>query len=106
MLEAKLQAKCVALAKTNNVLARKIHAENSKGFPDLLLIFPITGKTVYVEMKNTNGKGKLSKLQEREIERIRGQKASVFVCMSYSRFVSILTLNIAAPLKGVKEFEE
>lgn len=101
MLESKLQAKCVKLAKKNKVLARKIHAENNKGFPDLLLIFPITGKTVYVEMKSPTGKGKLSKVQEREIERIRAQNASVFVCDSYSKFAYIITLNIAGLIQGV-----
>ena len=103
MLESQLQKKCAKLAKKNNVLVRKIHCENSKGFMDLLLIFPITGKVVFVEMKNPNGKGKLSKLQEREIDKVRAQGASVYVCESYSRFTSILTIHCSKNLVGKEE---
>ena len=103
MSESKLQAKCVKLAKANNVLVYKVNAEKHKGFPDLLLVFPTTGKSVFVEMKNPNGKGKLSKLQEREIEKLRKQGASAYVCESYSRFLSILTIHCAKNLVGKEE---
>ena len=98
-MESKLQKKCVKLAKANNVLVRKVHAENRKGFPDLLLIFPITGKTVYVEMKNPNGKGTLAKLQERELGRIRKQNASAYQCASYERFAGIIRAHLRADFR-------
>jgi len=93
-MESKLQAKCMKLAKVNKVLARKVNAEARKGFPDLLLIFPITGKTVYVEMKRPNGKGKLSKLQELELDRIRKQGASAYQCASYDKFAEIIRTHL------------
>lgn len=94
MLESKLQAKCAKLAKLNKVLVRKIHAESRKGFPDLLLIFPITGQTVYVEMKRPNGTGQLAKLQERELNRIRKQNASAYQCDSYKWFTHIIETHL------------
>jgi len=100
MLESKLQAKCVKLAKRNKIMVRKIHAENRKGFPDLLLIFPDTGIVAFVEMKRPDGTGQLSKLQDREIGRIRKQGANAYQCMSYSRFLSILTLHLPGIVQG------
>ena len=99
-MEAKLQKQCMDLAKLNNVLVRKVHAENRKGFPDLLLIFPITGKTVFVEMKHPNGKGTLAKLQELELERIRKQGASAYVCDSYEWFSSIIETHLRADFRS------
>jgi len=101
MGESKLQKDCVKLAKANGILARKVHAENYKGWPDLLLVFPVTGKTIYVEMKNPNKKGSLSKLQEREIEKIQKQNASAYVCDSYRIFVDILTVQTGDFIKHV-----
>lgn len=98
-MESKLQAKCVNLAKINKILVRKVHAENRKGFPDLLLIFPITGRTVYVEMKRPDGTGKLSKLQDREIGRIRKQNASVYRCDSYERFARIIEVHLRSDFR-------
>lgn len=97
-MESKLQKKCVKLAKLNDILVRKVHVEGRRGWPDLLLIFPISGKTVYVEMKNPNGKGALAKLQNRELGRIRKQNASAYVCQSYARFKDILATHLTAGL--------
>tara|TARA_R110000803_G_scaffold5230_12_gene17387 strand:+ start:2930 stop:3232 length:303 start_codon:yes stop_codon:yes gene_type:complete len=100
-MESKLQGKCVKLAQANKILIRKVHAENRKGFPDLLLIFPITGKTVYVEMKHPNGKGTLAKLQERELDRIRKQNASAYECDSYDKFAEIIKTHLRAEFREV-----
>lgn len=98
MMESKLQKQCIKLAKLNRVLIRKVHVEGRKGWPDLLLIFPVNGKTVYVEMKNPNGKGVLAKLQEREINKIRKQNASAYTCKAYERFKDILATHLVADL--------
>ena len=101
-MESKLQKSCVKLAKRNKVLAIKVHAEGKKGWPDLLLIFPINGKTVYVEMKNPNGKGVLSKLQEREIAKIHKQNASAYTCKSYDHFKTILKTHLSSDFVEAK----
>ena len=94
MGESKLQVKCREHAEKNNVLVRKVHVEGKKGWPDLLLIFPVIGRTVYVEMKNPNKKGRLSKLQDREITKIRKQNASAYVCDNFEKFVSIIEVHL------------
>jgi len=99
-MESKLQAKCMKLAKLNKVLVRKVHAENRNGFPDLLLIFPLTGQTVYVEMKRPNGTGNLSKLQDRELKRIRKQNASAYKCDSYEWFTSIIETHLRTDFRS------
>ena len=94
-MESKLQAKCVKLAKANNIIIRKIHCEGRKGWPDLVLIFPMTAVTVWVEMKNPNGKGRVSVLQNSEIRRIKGQGGHVYVCESYEHFLEILDTHVS-----------
>ena len=94
-MESKLQEKCMKLAKVNNILARKIHSEGRRGWPDLVLIFPMTAVTVWVEMKNPNGKGRVSKLQNAEIRRIRGQGGIVYICNSYETFLKILDNHVS-----------
>ncbi len=95
-MESKLQAKCMKLAKANNILARKIHCEGRRGWPDLVLIFPVTAVTVWVEMKNPNGTGKVSVLQNSEIRRIRGQGGIVYICDSYVQFLEILNKHVSS----------
>jgi len=94
-MESKLQAKCMKLAKANNILARKLHAEGRNGWPDLVLIFPPTAITVWVEMKHPNGKGKISVLQNSEIRRIKNQGGFVYVCDSYDQFLQILGTHVS-----------
>ena len=94
-MESKLQAKCMKLAKANNILARKIHAEASKGWPDLVLIFPLDAVTVWVEMKNPNGKGRVSMLQNAEMNRIEKQGGIVYICASYEQFLLILQTHVS-----------
>ena len=99
-MESKLQKQCTKLARLNRIVVRKIHAENYKGFPDLILVFPITGKVVFVEMKRPDGTGKLSKLQEREIARLRKQGASAYECDSYEWFTSIIKTHLRADFRS------
>ena len=88
--ESKLQRKCVDICKEKRIIARKINADSNRGWPDLLLIFPISGETVYVEMKNPNGKGILSSSQRLEHKKIRAQGASVYTCDTLDKFNSII----------------
>lgn len=99
-MESKLQKKCFELAKLNNVLVRKVHVEGRKGFPDLLLVFPVTGRVVFVEMKHPNGKGVLAKLQERELGRLRKQGASAYVCDSYEWFANIIETHLRTDFRS------
>ena len=67
--EAALQRYLFAQAKKHFVFARKMQATGRVGFPDVLLASD--ARAVYVELKSPNGTGRLSKMQEREIKRMR-----------------------------------
>ena len=101
MGESTLQHECFAYAKKCGVVARKIHAEGRRGWTDALLIFPVTGETVYVEMKNPNGKGKIAKLQSIEHQKIIGQGASAYFCKNFAVFKMIVQLHLHNPLRPI-----
>lgn len=92
--ESKLQRICRRIAKSYGVIARKVNTDMESGWPDLELMFPVNGETVFVEMKNPNEKGVLSPLQIRVHERIRKQGASVYVCETVLQFMIILKLHL------------
>lgn len=100
MGESKLQKKCCDYARNWGVLARKVHVERRKGWPDLLLIFPYTGETVYVEMKNPNGKGKIAELQRTEHQKIVNQGASAYFCENFNIFRALVQTHLHIPLPG------
>lgn len=92
--ESTLQRQCRAFAIYNNVLMRKVRAEGKRGWPDWELIFPHTGETIRIEMKNPNGKGRLHDLQRIEHILIRGQNAVVYTCDSYDYFCKIIKRHL------------
>ncbi len=55
-------------------------AVGQTGFPDVLIA--INGYAVFIELKNPNGKGKLSKKQGREISKMKAAGLSVIVLQS------------------------
>lgn len=94
MGESKLQKDCINVCKNNSVLVRKVHVEGKRGWPDLLLIFRGSGETVYVEMKNPNGKGVISELQKKEHALIRDQGAAVYFCSDFLYFKEIILKHL------------
>ena len=92
--ESKLQSRCRVTAEAFGVVTRKVNTDGERGWPDLELIFPVNGETVFVEMKNPNKKGGLSKLQHRAHRRIKLQGAHVYVCDSYDEFMGILKYHL------------
>jgi len=75
--EKALQKYLMSQAAANGVYARKVAAIGRVGFPDVFLAF--NGIVTLVELKNPNGKGRLSHMQEREIARLRDQGVAVAV---------------------------
>jgi hypothetical protein len=78
-----------------------VNVDQRKGWPDLLLIFPISGETVYVEMKRPDGTGVLAKLQSIERKKIRNQGASAYVCDSYADFVEIVHNHLLTTVRDL-----
>jgi hypothetical protein len=64
-------------AKLHGILWRKLKFEGRRGAPDVLVAWG--GKMVLVELKNPNKRGRLSKIQELEIERFRAAGVDVRV---------------------------
>ncbi|MDB4261351.1 hypothetical protein N9878_00650 [bacterium] len=65
MSEGSLQAYFKNQCKARGVFWRKIKFEGQRGCPDVMIAFE--GRVMFVELKNPNGKGKLSALQVRQI---------------------------------------
>ena len=77
MSEALLQNYLIKQAKANGIYVRKLVAVGQTGFPDVLIA--INGYAVFIELKNPNGKGKLSKKQGREISKMKAVGLQVVV---------------------------
>ena len=81
------------------MLVFKFASPSHRGVPDLLVITD-TGYTFYIEVKNPNGKGRLSKLQELTIQSIRQQGAMVYVINSIEEVESIIDGLNTSPSKS------
>ena len=75
--EKALQNYLFDLAEAHGIFCRKVAAVGHVGFPDVMLAR--YGRIVLVELKSPDGKGRLSKKQEREIERLMGAGVNVYV---------------------------
>ena len=77
MSEGNLQTYFKTEAKAHNILWRKMKFEGRRGCPDVLVAWG--GKLMLVELKNPNGNGVLSKIQEREIQKFKDAGVDVRV---------------------------
>jgi len=80
--ERNLQRYLIISAELHDIFCRKVQAIGHVGFPDLFLAR--NGRIVLVELKSPSGKGRLSKKQEKEIERLRNEGINVYVIDSYA----------------------
>lgn len=85
MLEKTIQSKIINHLKKSKVFYYKNIATSVSGVPDLVYIKE--GKTVFIEVKNE--KGKLSKLQEYQIDFIRRCGGYAYVVRSLDEFLEI-----------------
>jgi hypothetical protein len=79
--EKDLQRYLILRAELHDIYARKVQAVGHTGFPDVFLAR--NGRIVLVELKSPTGKGRLSKKQEKEIERLRNEGINVYIIDSY-----------------------
>ena len=70
--EKNLQAYVKTILKKAGCLVYKFSSPSNRGVPDLLAILP-SGETIYLEIKNPNGKGRISELQRHHVNLIRKQ---------------------------------
>ena len=88
MIESKLQTKVVDLCKKCGILAFKVDSSSTRGLPDLTLVLPC-GTVLFIELKTETGR--LSALQKRIHEKLRGNKANVAVIRTIEEFETLIT---------------
>ena len=76
--EAQLEKATLRVLRASGALCYKFASPAKRGVPDDIVLLKY-GETVFVEFKNPNGRGVLSKLQEINIEKINSQGFKVFV---------------------------
>ena len=86
--ERDLQNYLIRLADLYGVYCRKVTAVGHTGFPDIFLAR--RGRLALVELKSPTGKGRLSKKQEREIERLRNEQVTVYVIDTHNGVEDII----------------
>lgn len=82
MSEKLLQQKLQKFCKQNTLLVYKFASPSHRGVPDLLVFG--RGRVALIEVKNPNGNGRLSALQERTIAHIQAQDIPVYVIDNYA----------------------
>ena len=80
--ERNLQRYLIISAELHDIFCRKVQAIGHVGFPDMFLAR--NGRIVLVELKSPTGRGRLSRKQEKEIERLRNEGINVYVIDSYA----------------------
>ena len=85
-LEKDIERKAVAAAKARGWISYKFVSPQQRGVPDR--IFFREGKTVLIEFKRPGGR--LSKLQELQINRLREAGIPVAVCYSVDEAIEAL----------------
>lgn len=91
--EATFQAFVCKKCISHGILVYKFESPSRRGVPDLILVFP-GGEVVFIELKNPSGKGRLSKLQQVEIAKLRDQGATVYVCDSKEEIEEIIAVHL------------
>ena len=88
--ESTLQRKCLTYARSLRIIAHKVDSSSQRGFPDTLFVMPC-GAVVFVEFKNPNKRGKLSKLQTHTINKLRENNAIVRVIDDFNEFKKLIS---------------
>ena len=86
--EKNLQRYLIISAELHDIFCRKVQAIGHVGFPDMFLAR--NGRIVLVELKSPTGRGRLSKKQGREIERLKDVGINVYVIDSYSGAADVI----------------
>ena len=88
MTESGLERWARKQAARHGVLMYKFRSPTRRGVPDATLFF--NGAAALVEFKSPKGTGKLSKLQEKEIAKLREHYLRVYVVNSPDQFNDVL----------------
>jgi Holliday junction resolvase len=91
--EADLERKTVNALRKQGLMVYKFSSPNKRGVPDDIVLCA-GGKTFFIEFKHPNGKGKLSKLQEIEINKLEKQGYSVYIVDSLESANEVVSMLV------------
>ena len=86
--EKDLQRYLILRAELHDIYARKVQAIGHTGFPDVFLAR--SGRIVLVELKSPTGRGRLSRKQEKEIERLRNEGINVYIIDTFAEADNVI----------------
>ena len=91
MSEKQLENRMKKYLSNKNIYHFKVHGNGfmRSGIPDLICC--VNGHFVAIEIKRPDGKGKVSKLQEIEIDRIKRSNGIAVVMNNYDEFVKFIS---------------
>ena len=91
MTEKQLENRMKKYLSNKNIYHFKVHGNGfmRSGIPDLICC--INGRFVAIEIKRPDGKGKVSKVQEIEIDQIKRSNGTAVVMNNYDEFVKFIS---------------
>nr|DAX70216.1 MAG TPA: Nuclease [Caudoviricetes sp.] len=91
MTEKQLENRMKKYLSNKNIYHFKVHGNGfmRSGIPDLICC--VNGHFVAIEIKRPDGKGKVSKLQEIEMDRIKRSDGIAVVMNNYDEFVKFIS---------------
>lgn len=91
MREANLQQKIKQISSQHDIICVKVDSTSSRGWPDLTCVLP-NGTVLFVELKTATGR--LSKLQEYMIAKLKTNKANVYVIRSTEEYLDLINAHL------------
>ena len=88
MRESAIQQKVMQKCMQKGILCVKVDSSSSRGWPDLTCVLP-NGTVLFIELKTATGK--TSKLQDYMINKLKRNKANVYVIRSVEAFDHLVT---------------
>mgnify|MGYP003115545445 FL=1 len=88
MRESIIQQKITQKARQLGILCVKVDSSSSRGWPDLTCVLP-NGTVLFIELKTPTGK--LSRLQEHMIDKLKRNNANVHIIRSVEEFDHLVT---------------
>jgi len=83
MRESAIQQKVMQKCMQKGILCVKVDSSSSRGWPDLTCVLP-NGTVLFIELKTATGK--TSKLQDYMINKLKRNKANVYIIRSVEAF--------------------
>lgn len=87
-MESKLQKKCIDYLNQKDCYVVKVVKASKGGVPDIIVCYK--GSFIAFEIKNPNGKGKLSELQKYNINKIIKAEGRAYVIEDFNELVRII----------------